>query len=77
MAETTQTLNQTLEQKLLRLQEIQKLLEGGAVNLTDSIAIFEEANILKAQIEVELSVIKNKITEIEAKNMDQSESPTF
>ena len=60
--------NQTLEQKLLRLQEIQKLLEGGSVNLTDSISLFEEANILKAQIEVELNVIKNKITEIEAKN---------
>jgi exodeoxyribonuclease VII small subunit len=60
--------NQTLEQKLLRLQEIQKLLEGGSVNLTDSISLFEEANTLKAQIEVELNVIKNKITEIEARN---------
>ncbi len=69
--------SQTLEQKLLRLQEIQKLLEGGAVNLTDSIAIFEEANILKTQIEAELSVIKNKITEIEAKNMDQNDTQTF
>ena len=67
-------LNQTLEQKLLRLQEIQKLLEGGSVNLTNSITMFEEANILKTAIEVELSVIKSKITEIEARNNNTQDS---
>lgn len=61
-------ISQTLEQKLLRLQEIQKLLEGGSINLTNSITMFEEANILKGEIESELNIIKSKITEIEARN---------
>jgi len=69
--------NLTLEQKLLRLQEIQKLLEGGSVNLTDSIALFDEANVLKVDIEAELAVIKNKITEIETRSMDQGKEESF
>jgi len=67
----------TLEQKLTRLQEIQKSLESGSVNLTDSIALFEEANNLKQEIETELSVIKNKIIEIEAKNTSKEEVTEF
>jgi exonuclease VII small subunit len=71
------TENLTLEQKLLRLQEIQKLLEGGSVNLTDSIALFDEANVLKVDIEAELAIIKNKITEIETRSMDQGKDESF
>ena len=71
------TENLTLEQKLLRLQEIQKLLEGGSVNLTDSIALFDEANVLKVDIEAELAIIKNKITEIETRSMDQGQDQSF
>ena len=73
----SKTGNLTLEQKLLRLQEIQKLLEGGSVNLTDSIALFDEANVLKVDIEAELAIIKNKITQIEARSMDQGKEESF
>ncbi|GAB4146630.1 MAG: hypothetical protein OHK0017_07350 [Patescibacteria group bacterium] len=68
-ATPTDSASKTLEQKLLRLQEIQKLLESGSVNLTDSIGLFEEAAQLRVEIEHELTQIKNKITEIEAKQM--------
>ena len=63
----------TLEQKLLRLQEIQKLLELGSVNLTESIAVFEEAAQLKIEIEAELDAIKLKISQIENQQKPKAE----
>jgi exodeoxyribonuclease VII small subunit len=65
MSKQTDDKTITLEQKLLRLQEIQKKLESGSVSLTESMVMFEEAAKLKVEIELELEKIKLKITEIE------------
>lgn len=51
----------TLEQKLLRLQEIQQLLEQKKVNLSESMPLLEEAYKLKKEIETELEVMENKL----------------
>ena len=51
----------TLEQKLLRLQEIQQLLEQKKVNLSESMPLLEEAFRLKQEIETELSEMENKL----------------
>lgn len=54
----------TLEQKLLRLQEIQKLLEENKVSLSDSMPLLEEAFTLKGQIEKELEEMENKLVSL-------------
>jgi exonuclease VII small subunit len=51
----------TLESKLLRLQEIQKLLEEKRVSLSESMPLLEEAFKLKKEIEVELKEMENKL----------------
>jgi exonuclease VII small subunit len=51
----------TLEAKLLRLQEIQKLLEEKKVKLSESLPLLEEASNLKKEIEVELKNMENKL----------------
>jgi exonuclease VII small subunit len=61
----------TLEDKLLRLQEIQSLLQEKKVSLSESIGLLEEAGKLKTEIERELSSIENKLVEISQENDDQ------
>lgn len=51
----------TLESKLLRLQEIQKLLEEKKVSLSESMPLLEEAFKLKKEIELELREMENKL----------------
>lgn len=51
----------TLESKLLRLQEIQKLLEEKKVSLSESMPLLEEAFKLKKEIELELKEMENKL----------------
>jgi exonuclease VII small subunit len=51
----------TLEQKLLRLQEIQQMIEMKKVNLTESMPLLEEAYRLKKEIEEQLNKLENKI----------------
>ena len=58
----------TLEQKLTRLQEIQKLLEEKKVNLSDSLPLLEEAYKLKQEIEKELDSMENKLIQITKKD---------
>lgn len=58
----------TLEQKLTRLQEIQKLLEEKKVNLSDSLPLLEEAYKLKKEIEEELDGMENKLIQITKKD---------
>lgn len=55
-----------LEQKLSRLKEIQELLTSGAVPLSQSMTVLEEAATLKKAIETDLSAIENRLTELEA-----------
>lgn len=50
-----------LEQKLLRLQEIQLMLREKKVSLSDSMPMLEEAMKLKKEIEVELNQMENKL----------------
>ncbi len=54
----------TLEQKLLRLQEIQKILEQKKVSLSESMPLLEEAYKIKSEIETELSEMENKLTNL-------------
>jgi exonuclease VII small subunit len=54
-------LDLTLEQKLLRLQEIQQMIEMKKVNLTESMPLLEEAYRLKKEIEDQLNKLENKI----------------
>ena len=51
----------TLESKLLRLQEIQRVLEEKKVSLSESLPLLEEAYKLKKQIEEELKIMENKL----------------
>ncbi len=51
----------TLEQMLLRLQEIQQLIETKKVTLSESMPLLEEAFNLKKNIEKQLSEMENKI----------------
>ena len=50
-----------LEQKLLRLQEIQNLLREKRISLSESMPLLEEAMKLKKEIEVELNQMENKL----------------
>jgi exodeoxyribonuclease VII small subunit len=54
----------TLEQKLLRLQEIQQLLEQKKVTLSESMPLLEEAYKLKKEIEDEINQMENRLTQI-------------
>lgn len=54
----------TLESKLLRLQEIQKLLEEKKVSLTDSLPLLEEAMKIKKEIESELKIMENQLIQL-------------
>jgi exodeoxyribonuclease VII small subunit len=51
----------TLEEKLIKLQEIQQKIEQKTVTLSDSIPLLEEAYKLKKEIEKELQEMENKI----------------
>jgi exodeoxyribonuclease VII small subunit len=55
---------QTLEQKLIRLKEIQQMLESKSVPLSQSMTLLEEALNLKKQIEKELKSMENKIVDL-------------
>lgn len=54
----------TLEQKLTRLKEIQQLLEGRSVPLSESMSILEEAFSLKKSVETELKAMENKLIDL-------------
>lgn len=54
----------TLEQRLLRLQEIQQLLEQKKVSLSESMPLLEEAYKLKTEIEKELKSMENKLIQL-------------
>jgi exodeoxyribonuclease VII small subunit len=54
----------TLEQKLIRLKEIQQMLESKSVPLSQSMGLLEEALDLKKQIEKELKSMENKIIDL-------------
>ena len=56
--------SQTLEQKLIRLKEIQQMLESKSVPLSQSMTLLEEALNLKKQIEKELKSMENKIVDL-------------
>jgi exodeoxyribonuclease VII small subunit len=60
----TTTKPQTLEQKLIRLKEIQQMLESKSVPLSQSMGMLEEALDLKKQIEKELKSMENKIIDL-------------
>jgi exonuclease VII small subunit len=62
MSETDKT--QTLEDKLLRLQTIQQMIEQKKVTLSQSIPLIEEAYQLKIEIETELTEIESKLTKL-------------
>ncbi len=54
----------TLEQKLLRLQEIQQMFEQKKINLSESLPLLEEAYKLKQEIEEELAKMENKLVQL-------------
>ena len=62
----------TLEEKLLRLKEIQTILQEKTTTLANSIELLEEAYALKKQVEKELSNMENKLIEL-SKNIEESE----
>lgn len=70
------TQNQTLEQKLFRLQEIQKMLEEKKVTLSESLPLLEEAYKLKEEIDKELSIIENKLIQINSNNSGNYNQPS-
>lgn len=77
MTENTLNPNLTLEQKLLRLQEIQKLLEEKKVTLSQSLPLLEEAYKLKQEIETELAQIENKLIQLNSNQNLSTPSDQF
>ncbi len=66
----------TLEDKLLRLQEIQQMLEQKKVTLSKSMPLLEEAFKIKKEVEKELKEMENKLIslgEIDTKENNLSE----
>lgn len=57
----------TFEQKLARIEEIVKLLEGGKEDLNVSLALYEEGVALTTQLSKTLEEVKGKIEEINKK----------
>lgn len=57
----------TLEEKLLRLQEIQKMIETKQVNITESFVLIQEAYKLKEEIEIELNKMENELIKLSVK----------
>jgi exonuclease VII small subunit len=60
----------TLEEKLLRLQEIHKLFEERKVTLSQSIPLLEEAYNLKKEIEEELEKIETKLISLTGRKVN-------
>jgi exonuclease VII small subunit len=56
----------TLEQKLLRLQEIQQLIDQKKVTLSEVVPLLEEAYKLKSEIEKELKDMEIKLIQLSA-----------
>lgn len=54
----------SLEEKLLKLQEIQKQLESGQTPLSQSIPLLEKAFKLKKEIQKELDEMQNKLIDL-------------
>lgn len=65
----------SLEEKLLRIQEIQLLLEQKKVKLSESMILLEEAYGLKQEIEKELSEMENKLINLSSENKKDEDSP--
>jgi exonuclease VII small subunit len=61
----------TLEEKLLRLQEIQKLIETKQVNLTESFTLIQEAYSLKSEIDLELNKMENELIRLSAQSNEE------
>ncbi len=57
----------TFEQKMKRLEDIVKLLEGGSVELDQSLALYEEGSKLANELAKTLNEAKIKIEEINTK----------
>lgn len=60
-----------IEEKLVRLQEIQNLLQEKKVSLSASVGLLEEAGKLKVEIEKELKEIENKLIEISHESSEE------
>lgn len=58
----------TFEQKMARLEEIVKMLEGGNVELDKSLALYEEGSKLATELAKTLNEAKVKIEEITSLN---------
>lgn len=58
----------TFEQKMARLEEIVKMLEGGNVELDKSLALYEEGSKLATELSKTLNEAKVKIEEITSSN---------
>jgi len=63
----------TLEQKLLRLQEIQQLIDQKKVTLSDIVPLLEEAYSLKSEIEKELKKMENRLIELSKQDEEESQ----
>jgi exonuclease VII small subunit len=61
----------TLEEKLLRLQQIQKLIETKQVNLTESFTLIQEAYSLKSEIDLELNKMENELIRLSAQSNEE------
>lgn len=60
---------QTLEDKILRIQQIYKLIEEKKVSLTDSLPLLEEVYKLKEEVEAILLKIENKLVTLSGNDL--------
>jgi exonuclease VII small subunit len=64
----------TIEDKLLRLQEIYQMVVQKKVTLTDTVPLVEEAYKLMKEIEKELNQIENKLVDLSKEESEPSQS---
>lgn len=63
----------SLEQMLIRLKEIQELIEQRKVTLSESLPLLEEAYKLKQMIEEQLTAIESRLVVLTGKNQDSTD----
>ena len=61
----------SIEQKLLRLQEIHQVFEQKKITLEERLTLLKEAYKLKSDIEVELKKFENEFIKLEQSNQTE------
>ncbi len=74
MAKKTEHKEKTIEERLLRLEEIGNALDRGMLPLEDQLRLFEEGVLLARECRAYIESVQLKITELSAEFPDQADA---